>query len=132
MVERSVSETPCDFTRVNDDFACHKTRFVYAGIFNTERAFTFDGVMKYDGETGATVEFRYGPDRHGGEAVFAPKRGGTCEDDGYLVCFVHDEAAHQSECLIIDAQNLTAGPVATLIMPFRVPYGFHAGWVGTH
>jgi len=132
VVERSVSETPCDFTRVNDDFACHKTRFVYAGIFNTERAFTFDGVMKYDGETGATVEFRYGPDRHGGEAVFAPKRGGTCEDDGYLVCFVHDEAAHQSECLIIDAQNLTAGPVATLIMPFRVPYGFHAGWVGTH
>ena len=132
VVERSVSETPCDFTRVNDDFACHKTRFVYAGIFNTERAFTFDGVMKYDGETGATVEFRYGPDRHGGEAVFAPKQAGTSEDDGYLICFVHDETALQSECLIIDAQNLTAGPVATLIMPFRVPYGFHAGWVVTH
>ena len=53
------------------------------------------------------------------------------EDDGYLVCFVHDEAENQSECQIIDAQDIIAGPVATIIMPFRVPYGFHAGWVGT-
>ena len=130
--ERTLSDIPCDFTRVNDDYACHKTRYVYAGIFNTERAFTFDGIMKYDNETSATEAFKYGPNRHGGEAVFAPKVGGSGEDDGYLVCFVHDEAANQSECLIIDAQHLAAGPVASIIMPFRVPYGFHAGWVGAH
>ena len=130
--ERKLSDIPCDFTRVNDDYACHKTRYVYAGIFNTERAFTFDGIMKYDNETGVTQAFKYGPNRHGGEAVFAPKVGSSCEDDGYLVCFVHDEATNQSECLIIDAQHLEAGPVATIIMPFRVPYGFHAGWVGAH
>ena len=130
--ERKLSDIPCDFTRVNDDYACHKTRYVYAGIFNTERAFTFDGIMKYDNETSATETFKYGTNRHGGEAVFAPKVGGSGEDDGYLVCFVHDEAANQSECLIIDAQHLAAGPVASIIMPFRVPYGFHAGWVGAH
>lgn len=132
ILERTLSDIPCDFTRVNDDYACHKTRYVYAGIFNTERAFTFDGIMKYDNETGVTQAFKYGPNRHGGEAVFAPKVGSSCEDDGYLVCFVHDEATNQSECLIIDAQHLEAGPVATIIMPFRVPYGFHAGWVGAH
>ena len=128
--ERILSETPCDFTRVNDEYACHKTRYVYAGIFNTERAFTFDGVMKFDNESGITSQYLYGPHRHGGEAVFAPKAGAISEDDGYLVCFVHDEAETQSECQIIDARNITAGPVATIIMPFRVPYGFHAGWVG--
>jgi carotenoid cleavage dioxygenase-like enzyme len=132
VVERELSDIPCDFTRVNDDYACHKTRYVYAGIFNTERAFTFDGIMKHDNETGVTEAFKYGPNRHGGEAVFAPKVNSSCEDDGYLVCFVHDEATNQSECLIIDAQHLAAGPVATIIMPFRVPYGFHAGWVGAH
>jgi len=131
VTERSLSDTPCDFTRVNDNFACFKTRYVYAGIFNTERAFTFDGVMKYDNASGVTAEFRYGPDRHGGEAVFAPRQGCASEDDGYLVCFVHDEADNQSECLIIDAQNIEAGPIASIIMPFRVPYGFHAGWVST-
>ena len=132
VVESELSDIPCDFTRVNDDYACHNTRYVYAGIFNTERAFTFDGIMKHDNETGVTEAFKYGPNRHGGEAVFAPKVNSSCEDDGYLVCFVHDEATNQSECLIIDAQHLAAGPVATIIMPFRVPYGFHAGWVGTH
>ena len=129
--ERILSETPCDFTRVNDDYACHKTRYVYAGVFNTERAFTFDGVMKYDNESGITSKYVYGPNRHGGEAVFAPKVGSVSEDDGYLVCFVQDEAENQSECQIIDARDITAGPVATIIIPFRVPYGFHAGWVGT-
>jgi carotenoid cleavage dioxygenase len=131
VIERSLSDTPCDFTRVNDDYACHKTRYVYAGIFNTERAFTFDGVMKYDNKSGITSEYIYGPNRHGGEAVFAPKVDGDLEDEGYLVCFVHDEAENQSECQIIDARDISAGPVATIIMPCRVPYGFHAGWVGT-
>jgi len=130
VAERILSKTPCDFTRINDHYACHKTRYVYAGIFNTERAFTFDGLMKYDNESGVTTEFIYGPNRHGGEAVFAPKASSKSEDDGYLVCFVHDEAQNQSECQIIDAQNIEAGPVATIMMPFRVPYGFHAGWVG--
>ena len=131
VIERSLSDTPCDFTRVNDDYACHKTRYVYAGIFNTERAFTFDGIMKYDNQSGITSKYIYGPNRHGGEAVFAPKVDGDLEDDGYLVCFVHDEAENQSECQIIDARDISAGPVATIIMPCRVPYGFHAGWVGT-
>ena len=86
--------------------------------------------MKYDNESGITSEYVYGPNRHGGEAVFAPKVGSASEDDGYLVCFVHDEAENRSECQIIDARDITAGPVARIIMPFRVPYGFHAGWVG--
>ena len=85
--------------------------------------------MKYDNESGVTTEFTYGPQRHGGEAVFAPKTSANSEDEGYLVCFIHDEANDQSECLILDAQSLSEGPVATIIMPFRVPYGFHAGWV---
>ena len=61
--------------------------------------------------------------------MFAPRDGCASEDDGYLICFVHDEAQQQSECLIIDARQVAAGPVARIIMPFRVPYGFHAGWV---
>jgi len=129
VAERTLSETPCDFTRVNDVHACHPTRYVYAGVFNPTRPFTFDGVMKFDNQSNKTMEFKYGGEKHGGEAVFAPRRNAAAEDDGYLIGFVHDEANNQSECLILDAQNIAAGPVATIIMPFRVPYGFHAGWV---
>ena len=127
--ERTLSKTPCDFTRINDDYACHATRYLYAAVFNPSRPFTFDGVMKYDNANGTTTEYFYGSDCYGGEAVFAPRIGSSSEDDGFLICFIHDEGREQSECLIIDAQDIAAGPVARVIMPFRVPYGFHSGWV---
>ena len=85
--------------------------------------------MKFDNESEETTQFNYGDYRFGGEAVFAPRVNATTEDDGYLISFIHDETNNQSECLILDAQHLDADPVATIIMPFRVPYGFHAGWV---
>lgn len=129
--ERQLSETPCDFTRVNDVHACHKTRYVYAGVFNPTQPFKFDGVMKFDNDTGITTEFKFGDGCHSGEAVFAPRTGATAEDDGYLIAFMHDETNNQSECAILDARDVPAGPIARIIMPFRVPYGFHAGWVAS-
>jgi carotenoid cleavage dioxygenase len=86
--------------------------------------------MKYDNALKKEDTFYYGADRYGGEAVFAPRLNANTEDDGYLISFVQDEAQDQSECVIIDAQDVTKGPVATIVMPCRVPYGFHAGWVG--
>ncbi len=128
--EQLLSEVKCDFTRINDSYACHKTRYVYAAVFNPTRPFTFDGVMKFDNDTETAITFDYGDNRFGGEAVFAPRLGAQAEDDGYLICFVQDERLGQSECLILDAQDIGAGPVATILVPYRVPYGFHAGWVG--
>ena len=130
IIEGPLSELHCDFTRVNDVHACHPTRYVYGALFNPTRPFTFDGVMKYDNALKKEDTFYYGADRYGGEAVFAPRLNANTEDDGYLISFVQDEAQDQSECVIIDAQDVTKGPVATIVMPFRVPYGFHAGWVG--
>jgi len=127
--ERALSSIYCDFTRINDEYACHKNRYVYAAVFNEDRPFSFDGIVKFDNETQKTITFFYGNKRFGGEAVFAPKIGAKSEDDGYLICFVQDEIAKQSECLIIDAQHLSAGPIAKILIPFRVPYGFHAAWI---
>ena len=128
--ERLLSDTQCDFTRINDTYACRETRYVYGAVFEGERPFTFSGLMKYDNKTATQELFEFGPKRYGGEAIFAPKVGSAAEDDGYLICFVHDEAQDRSECLILDAQSVAAGPVATITIPCRVPYGFHAGWVG--
>ena len=63
--------------------------------------------------------------------MFAPRVNASSEDDGYLISFIHDESNNQSECVILDAKNVDAGPVTRIIMPFRVPYGFHSGWVAS-
>jgi carotenoid cleavage dioxygenase-like enzyme len=129
VTERRINDVPCDFTRVNDTYACSKTRYVYAAVFNPDRPFTFSGLMKFDNDTGESEVFEFGENRFGGETIFAPKVGSAAEDDGYLICFVQDEAEDRSECLILDAQHVSNGPVAAITIPYRVPYGFHAGWV---
>ncbi len=51
------------------------------------------------------------------------------EDDGWVLTFVHDTNQDTSELVVIDGKNFTAEPVARVIMPQRVPYGFHSVWV---
>ena len=81
------------------------------------------------GFKGSAEHVEYGPGRFGGEPIFAPRDGATEEDDGWVIGFVYDENDNSGECVIIDAQNFSAGPVARVKLPQRVPYGFHAAWV---
>ena len=61
--------------------------------------------MKYDNETGEIQMHYFGDDCESGEAVFAPRMGGTEEDDGYVICFVYNRVSHSSECHIIDVMD---------------------------
>jgi len=119
----------CDFTRINDDLAGRKTRYTYAARFDPANGAKFDAELKYDDATGTVQVHELGPGRWGGEGVFAKRNRGTAEDDGYVVLFVWDDNARQSECVIIDARNFTAPPIARIKIPSRVPFGFHAAWV---
>ena len=89
----------------------------------------FDGLLRYDQVTGERAEYRFGPGRFGSEAPFAPREGSRGDDDGYLVSFVTDERDGRSEVEILDASDIAAGPVARVLLPQRVPLGFHATWV---
>jgi carotenoid cleavage dioxygenase-like enzyme len=91
----------------------------------------FDGLLRYDLATGKREEHRFGPGWFGSEAPFAPRDGSgwSSDDDGYLVSFVTDERDGHSEVQILDASDLGAGPVGRVLLPVRVPLGFHATWV---
>lgn len=65
----------------------------------------------------------------GSEAPFAPRPGGTAEDDGWVLTFVTDTSTWRSECWVFEAPRIAAGPVARVELPARVPAGFHAAWV---
>ncbi len=118
----------CDFPRINDDLAGRKSRYTYAARFDLDHDALFNAELKYDNETGAILVHELGAGRWGGEGVFVKRDGAKAEDDGYVILFVWDENAQRSECLIIDARNFESPPVATIRIPYRVPFGFHAGW----
>lgn len=54
------------------------------------------------------------------------------EDDGYIITIVTDMLRNVSECLILDAQDIAAGPIATIELPERISMGTHACWVEGH
>jgi carotenoid cleavage dioxygenase-like enzyme len=45
--------------------------------------------------------------------------------------YVFDRATGRSALVVLDARDIAAGPLATIALPQRVPYGFHATWVPT-
>jgi len=128
--EEILDDVPSEFPRTNDTTLGVKQRFSYNPRIAQRPQLLFDGLIKYDTDTGASETHTYGADRWGGEAAFAPRANATAEDDGYLVTFVYDEGRNESELVIVDATDVSAGPVARVRIPRRVPIGYHACWVG--
>ena len=46
------------------------------------------------------------------EPIFAPRPGGTAEDDGWVLQVVNDAGAETSKLHIFEAQDIAKGPVA--------------------
>jgi len=92
-----------------------------------EENLAFEGVAKQDFRRGTREVWRSGRHRHAGEFLFVPD--GPAEDDGHLLSYVHDDRRDAAALVVLDARDVAAGPVATVELPTRVPYGFHAAWV---
>jgi carotenoid cleavage dioxygenase-like enzyme len=88
--------------------------------------FLFDGIVKVDLETGTEERYAFGEGVFGSETPFAPRRAAGPEDDGYLVTFTTDMVNDRSECLVLDAADITAGPIARVRLPERISSGTHA------
>ena len=51
------------------------------------------------------------------------------EDEGWLLSVVYNRATEKSEVIVVDAMRVDAGPIARVLLPRRVPFGFHGMWV---
>ena len=89
----------------------------------------FRGLKRFDLLTGAMQRYEYGPGRYGSEPQVARRLGARDEDDGYVTVFVTDMNQDRSECLVLDARDISRGPLATIVLPERIPIGTHACWV---
>jgi carotenoid cleavage dioxygenase len=127
--EEALDDRASDFPRINEQYMGRPMRYGYAAKFAPSPVPLFDGLIKYDLSNGSSQTHEFGAGRYGGEAVFAPRTGATAEDDGWLITFVYDEGSETSELVVVDARYVTAEPVARVIIPQRVPYGFHGAWV---
>ena len=85
------------------------------------------GMTRLDITTGRTDSWLPGPWLAAGEGVFAPV--GPGEGEGYIIGFVTDRRTMSSSLVVLDAMDMSSGPVAWIDIPQRVPVGFHGAWM---
>lgn len=127
--EEMLDDVPGEFPRINENLLGRQTQYGYVAKSAKNPAPLFDGLIKYDLNTGKSQTHEFGHGRYGGEAVFVPHPDAKAEDDGWLITFIHDHTTETSELVVVNAQDMTGEPVARVLIPQRVPYGFHGAWV---
>lgn len=69
-----------------------------------------------------------GPRRLVMEPLFVPRANSAAEDDGWVLATVHNPVTGKGELVILDAQDLAAGPVATIHLQHFLPAGLHGSF----
>ena len=91
--------------------------------------FFFNTFLTMDMSTGASKSWFAGDTSSTQEPVFAPRSQNAPEGEGYVMGVVNRRAEHRSDLVILDAQHMDAGPIATVRIPVRLKYGIHGNWV---
>ena len=126
-----INDHDIQFPRPDDRLMTRPTRHAFANSnLNSEdgRVDGMDSALRVDTATGAEDLYHFGPRTAVGELIFAPRVGSTGELDGYAITLVHREGAGESELVVFDAADIAAGPIASAVIPFRVPSGFHCSY----
>jgi len=120
-----------DFPRLDERFAGKKHE---VGFFATRTADLddmtgpFDTILVRNFKTGSSQCWTPGQGQFIQEPVFVPRSPDAAQGDGWLLTLTYNAADNLSDLVILDARNVTAGPVARAKLPTRVPYGFHGNW----
>jgi carotenoid cleavage dioxygenase len=130
--ERQLDDRAIEFPRLDDRRNGLKNRYGYAA------ASVFEGyddrtqrcaLAKYDLHSGAVTTHEFGIGRTPSEGVFVPASPTAGEDEGWVMQYVYDATRDASDLVLLDASDVRKPPVATVHLPYRVPYGFHGNWI---
>jgi carotenoid cleavage dioxygenase len=83
---------------------------------------------RHDLVTGRVEAHDHGPGRHAAELVPIRRVGGGDGDD-WVMTYVYDAGTDRSELVVLDGTAFTDAPIARVLLPTRVPYGFHGDWI---
>jgi carotenoid cleavage dioxygenase len=128
--EERLDDLASEFPRLDERRAGLPYRHGYAGTIvpGEEQPGGFNAIAHWDLKTGKRREHRLPSGDATGEPIFVPKSDSAPEGDGYLLAVVYRAQEKRSDVLVLDAQNVSDAPIATVQLPHRVPFGFHGNW----
>lgn len=134
-VEKQLIEPRCcEFPTLHPDKVARPYRYLYIGAADhpTENA-PLQGILKIDleadpGDSEARQLWSAAPWGYAGEPVFVERPNAVAEDDGWLLSLFFNGKTERSELVILDARDLSKGPIARLALKHHVPYGLHGNF----
>ena len=120
-----------EFPRINPSLVGKFNQYAYALASSNTSEPDFKEIVKYDLKNDTSEVYKYGNGKFGAEPVFVAAEGAQSEDEGYLLSFVYNQETDNSDLIILNAKEPKSGPLATVHLPQRVPFGFHGEWVKT-
>jgi carotenoid cleavage dioxygenase len=128
-VER-LNDIACEFPRLDERRSGLSYRYGFVAC-DTDPEFKvggFNGIGRVDHTTGNFEIYDVGAGCATNEPIFVPRSPDAAEGEGYVLANIYDEGRKASHLVILDAQNLADGPLATAYLDHRVPFGFHGNW----
>ena len=122
-----------EFPRIDDRRAGLSYRHGWYGAKLDRRGggeIILDSIAHMDMQTGARSVYSLPLGDKVSEPVFVPRSADAAEGDGWLLATAYRAAEDRSDLVVLEAQDVAAGPVAIAELPRRVPFGFHGNWVG--
>jgi carotenoid cleavage dioxygenase len=84
---------------------------------------------RFDHSRRTATSWFVGPESGVQEACFVPRNATAPEGEGYLIGVVNRFLEMRNDLVVLDAQRLNEGPIATVRMPTRLPAQVHGWWV---
>lgn len=118
-----------EFPRLDERRAGLRNRFgTFVGESRDDGG--LDTIVWLDLESGRRAAFTLPEGDAVSEPVFVPRGPGAAEGDGWLLAVAWHGNERRSDLIILDTDGIERGPVATVRLAHRVPFGFHGNWVG--
>ncbi|MDB2438575.1 carotenoid oxygenase family protein [Hellea sp.] len=117
-----------EFPQFNPRFVGRKARYLYTVGRSHKNRPGQSAVLKHDLQTGDIQSHDYGAKTFAEEHLFVPGSG-SAEDAGWLVGTTLDYGAKVTRLNVLDARNISDGPVAVFELPYTLPLGFHGTWM---
>ena len=128
-----IDDLESEFPQLDQRYAMSEYRYGFFATSGPEglgASGMYNGVGRYDHQTGKVDYCAFGDKdtTATSEAIFVPRSEDAAEGDGFLLAVATDKSINRSRLVILDAQNVADGPLATAHLNHKVPVGFHGGW----
>jgi carotenoid cleavage dioxygenase len=120
-----------EFPRIDDRFAMARHRHGFLATASQRQrgdGGVFHEITHIDLASGQQQVWDAGVGSGVSEPVFVERSKQAAEGAGWLLATVYEPDRHTSSLVVLDATAVADGPVATVRLDHRVPFGFHGSW----